>query len=156
MNACNPTTYTISGFDAMHAALAAPCDPTPLLLAPIGGKTVELDCDGGRLSSDAGLILLKDIDAQLGLTRALATALSDARDARRIRFTPDDLLKQRIFQLPLAMKMRTTPTPYATILSSNSCWIGCQRPVPPWPHSQRYRALKTASHAPSFTAWRWC
>src|SRR6266704_1529464 len=99
MNACNPTTYTISGFDAMHAALAAPCDPTPLLLAPIGGKTVELDCDGGRLSSDAGLILLKDIDAQLGLTRALATALSDARDARRIRFTPDDLLKQRIFQI---------------------------------------------------------
>lgn len=99
MNACNPTTYTISDFDAMHAALAAPCDPTPLLLAPIGGKTVALDCDGGRLSSDAGLILLKDIDEQLGLTRALATALSDARDARRIRFTPDDLLKQRIFQI---------------------------------------------------------
>ena len=99
MNACNPTTYTISGFDAMHVALAAPCDPTPLLLAPIGGKTVELDCDGGRLSSDAGLILLKDINEQLGLTRALATALSDARDARRIRFTPDDLLKQRIFQI---------------------------------------------------------
>jgi hypothetical protein len=83
----------------MHAALAAPCDPTPLLLAPIGGKTVELDCDGGRLSSDAGLILLKDIDEQLGLTRALATALSDARDARRIRFTPEDILKQRIFQI---------------------------------------------------------
>ena len=99
MNACNPKTYTISGFDAMQADLAAQRAPTPLLLAPIGGKTVELDCDGGRLSSDAGLILLKDIDEQLGLTRALATALSDARDARRIRFTPDDLLKQRIFQI---------------------------------------------------------
>src|SRR5258707_3728754 len=99
MNACNPQTYTISSFDAMHADLVAQRAPTPLILAPIGGKTVEFDCDGGRLSSDAGLILLKDIDEQLGLTRALAAALSDARDARRIRFTPEDLLKQRIFQI---------------------------------------------------------
>jgi hypothetical protein len=99
MNACNPQTYTISGFDAMHADLVAQRAPTPLILAPIGGKTVELDCDGGRLSSDAGLILLKDIDEQLGLTRALAAALSDARDARRIRFTPEDLLKQRVLQI---------------------------------------------------------
>ena len=99
MNACNPQTYTISSFDAMHADLVAQRAPTPLILAPIGGKTVELDCDGGRLSSDAGLILLKDIDEQLGLTRALAAALSDARDARRIRFTPEDLLKQRILQI---------------------------------------------------------
>ena len=34
------------------------------------------------------------------------------------------------FKLPLAMKMRTIPTPYATILSSNSCLIVCPRPVP--------------------------
>src|SRR6266436_937698 len=99
MNACNPKAYTIPGFDAMQADLATRRHPTPLLLAPIGGKTVELDCDGGRLSSDAGLVLLKDIDEQLGLTHALAAALSDARDARRIRFTPEDLLKQRIFQI---------------------------------------------------------
>jgi hypothetical protein len=99
MNACNPQTYTTSGFDAMHADRVAQRAPTPLILAPIGGKTVELDCDGGRLSSDAGLILLKDIDEQLGLTRALATVLSDARDARRILFTPEDLLKQRILQI---------------------------------------------------------
>jgi DDE family transposase len=83
----------------MHAALAASCDPTPLLLAPIGGKTVELDGEGGRLSSDAGLIVLKDINEHLGRTRALATALSDARDARRIRFPPDDVLTQRIWPM---------------------------------------------------------
>src|SRR6266581_9242697 len=93
MNTRNPKEYTIPGCDSMQAALATQRQPTPLLLAPVGDKTVELDFDGGRLSSDAGLILLKDIDDQLGLTRALATALSDARDARRIRFTPDDLLK---------------------------------------------------------------
>jgi Transposase DDE domain group 1 len=99
MNACNPNTYTIPGCDSMQADLAPQRHLTPLILAPVGGKTVALDCDGGRLSSDAGLVLLKDIDEQLGLTRALAAALSDSRDARRIRFTPADLLKQRIFQI---------------------------------------------------------
>src|SRR6266849_3470816 len=99
MNARNPKEYTIPGFDSMQAALATQRQPTPLLLAPVGDKTVELDFDGGRLSSDAGLILLKDIDDQLGLTRALAAVLADSRDARRIHFTPEDLLKQRVFQI---------------------------------------------------------
>src|SRR5262249_18006097 len=99
MNARNPKEYTIPGFDSMPAALATQRQRTPLLLAPVGDNTVELDFDGGRLSSDAGLILLKDIDDQLGLTRALAAVLADARDARRIHFTPDDLLKQRVLQI---------------------------------------------------------
>src|SRR5262249_18915554 len=99
MNARNHKEYTSPGFDSMHATLATQRQRTPLLLAPVGDNTVELDFDGGRLSSDAGLILLKDIDDQLGLTRALAAVLADARDARRIHFTPDDLLKQRVLQI---------------------------------------------------------
>jgi hypothetical protein len=99
MNARNHKEYTIPGCDSMQATLATQRQPTPLLLAPVGDNTVELDFDGGRLSSDAGLILLKDIDDQLGLTRALAAVLADARDARRIHFTPEDILKQRVFQI---------------------------------------------------------
>jgi len=99
MNACNPKAYTIPGGDSMQADLAPQRHLTPLLLAPVGGTTVALACDGGRLSSDTGLVLRKDIDEQLGLTRAWAAALSDARDARRIRFTPEDLLKQRLLQI---------------------------------------------------------
>ena len=99
MNACNPKEYTIPGVDSMPAELATQRQPPPLLLTPVGNKTVEIDFDGGRLSSDAGLVLLKEIDDQLGLTRALAAVLADSRDARRIHFTPADLLKQRIFQI---------------------------------------------------------
>ena len=54
---------------------------------------------GGRLSSDAGLVLLKDPDEPLGLTQALAAVLSDPRDPRRVHFTQHDLLKQRVFQI---------------------------------------------------------
>src|ERR1043166_8468283 len=99
MNSRNHKEYTIPGFDSMHAELTTQRQPTPLRLAPVGDKTVELDFDGGHLSSDAGLVLLKDIDDQLGLTRALAAVLADSRDARRIHFTSEDLLKQRIFQI---------------------------------------------------------
>ena len=51
------------------------------------------------MSSNAGLILLKDPDEQLGLTRALAAVLSASRDARRVNFTQHDLRKQRVFHI---------------------------------------------------------
>ena len=94
MNASNPRAYTLSGIDSMQTDSA-----TPPHLAPVGDKAVDLDFAGGRLSSDAGLVLLKDPDEQLGLTRALAAVLSDPRDARRVKFTQHDLLKQRVFQI---------------------------------------------------------
>jgi Transposase DDE domain group 1 len=87
MNASSPKAYTIPGFDSMPADRTSPRQPTPLRLAPVGGKAVERDFDGGRLSSDAGVVLLKDIDDQLGFTRNLATVLKDPRDPRRIAFT---------------------------------------------------------------------
>jgi len=83
----------------MQADRAPHLQQTPLHLAPVGAKAVELDFDGGRLSSDAGVLLLKDIDDQLGLTRDLAAVLSDPRDPRRVKFTRQDLLTQRVFQI---------------------------------------------------------
>src|SRR2546429_9599572 len=99
MNVSSPKAYTVSGCDAMPADRTPPMQPPPLPLAPVGSKAVGLDFDGGRLSSDAGVVLLKDIDDQLGLTRDLATVLSDPRDPRRVKFTRHDLLKQRIIQM---------------------------------------------------------
>jgi hypothetical protein len=96
MNVYSPKAYTIPGIDSMQAASTPPLHLAPLHLAPVGAKAVELDFDGGRLSSDAGLVLLKDPDEQLGLTRALAAVLKDARDPRRVHFTLHDLLKQRV------------------------------------------------------------
>src|SRR3989440_11827496 len=99
MNAQLFNELIVSGVDQMPADVATQLPPALLHLAPVGAKAVDLDFDGGRLSSDAGVVLLKDIDDQLGLTRALAAVLSDPRDARRIHFTPEDLLKQRVFYI---------------------------------------------------------
>src|SRR5215470_6581103 len=99
MNAQSLNTPMVSGFDPMPADLAIQLQPAPLPLASVGAKTVALDFEGGRLSSDAGVVLLKDIDDQLGLTHNLATVLSDPRAPRRIHFTVEDLLKQRVLQI---------------------------------------------------------
>jgi hypothetical protein len=94
MNAYASQAYTIPCVDSIQTAMA-----TCLHLAPVGNKAVDLDFDGGLLSSDAGLMLLKDPDEQLGLTRALAAVLKDPRDPRRVHFTLHDLLKQRVLQI---------------------------------------------------------
>ena len=94
MNAYAPQAYTILGVDSMQTEMAA-----PLHLAPVGDKAVDLDFDGGLLASAAGLMLLKDPDEQLGLTRALAAVRKDPRDPRRVHFTLHDLLKQRVLHM---------------------------------------------------------
>jgi hypothetical protein len=94
MNAYAPQAYTILCVDSIQTEMA-----TRLHLAPVGNKAVDLDFDGGLLSSDAGLLLLKDPDEQLGFTRALAAVLKDSRDPRRVHFTLHDLLKQRVLQI---------------------------------------------------------
>ena len=68
-------------------------------MAPVGDTAVALDFAGGRLSSEAGLVLRKDPDEPLGLTRALAAGLSDPREARRVTCTQHDLRKQRVLQM---------------------------------------------------------
>jgi len=49
------------------APLSPDCPRTPSR-EPVGGKTFDLDFDGGRLSSGTAVVLLIDIDAQLGVT----------------------------------------------------------------------------------------
>jgi hypothetical protein len=99
MNAQLFNAPVVSGFAPRHVDRAIQLQQTPVHLAPVGGKAVPLDCDGGRLSSDAGLVLRKDLDAPLGFTRGLAAVLSDPRDPRRSNFPLPDLLKHRVFHM---------------------------------------------------------
>ena len=96
MNAQLGNDSLVSGVAPIPAAMATPWPAAPLPRAPVGTKAVALACEGGRWSSDAGVVLLKDSDDPLGLTRALAAVLSDPRAGRRLPLTPEDLLKQRV------------------------------------------------------------
>jgi hypothetical protein len=64
-----------------------------------GRRVIQADFSGGDLSSDGGLLLLRQVDRHLGLSRAAAAAMPDPRDPERIRHCLRDLLAQRLYGL---------------------------------------------------------
>ena len=56
-----------------------------LALFPLPRRPVAVRNDGGALSSDAGALLLRELDERLGLTARLAGCLADGRDPLRVR-----------------------------------------------------------------------
>jgi hypothetical protein len=73
--------------------------PEQLSFPPVAGHTVRADFQGGVLSSDFGVLLLRGIDRQVGLTARLAAAIHDTRHQSYIDHPLRDLLAQRIYQL---------------------------------------------------------
>jgi hypothetical protein len=70
-----------------------------LPFARLCGKNLQADFDGGTLSSDGGVLFLREIEARVGLIRRFAGALDDARDARYTDHSYEEMLSQRIFQI---------------------------------------------------------
>lgn len=58
-----------------------------------------LDFDGGQLTGEAGLILLREFDERLGLTTGLGELLIDQRDGRYVTHSMLTLLRQRVYQI---------------------------------------------------------
>ena len=55
--------------------------------------------DGGRLSSDAGLVSVWALDQQQRLTADFAACIQDIRDGRYIRHEISEMATQRSFQI---------------------------------------------------------
>jgi len=73
---------------------------TPKLdLFPVQGKNIELRFNGDRISSDGGLLLLRELDRQLNLLSSASNCLRDDRDQRYIDHSVKELLIQRVFQI---------------------------------------------------------
>lgn len=60
---------------------------------------ISLDFRGGQMTTDAGLLLLRELDQQLGLTRDLGRRLQESRDPRYVRHPQERLLRQRLYQI---------------------------------------------------------
>jgi len=71
----------------------------PLLFADLGARRVLADFSGGYLSSDGGVLLLRQLDEGLGLSRTLASCFRDFRDARFVEHSVRELVAQRILGL---------------------------------------------------------
>jgi len=62
-------------------------------------KKLEADFDGGEVSSDAGLLFLREVERRMRLLDRVAKVLHDRRHSSYTRHSLLDMLKQRVFQI---------------------------------------------------------
>lgn len=76
-------------------------DPTPTLpgLSSLAGKSVIGRFDGGRLSSDGGLLVLRDVEKRLRVAERLAACLDDPRDPTRTVHALADIIGFRLLAI---------------------------------------------------------
>jgi hypothetical protein len=67
-------------------------------LSPVSGKTVVARFDGGQLSSDAGVLVLRESARRLGLAERLAACIDDPRDQNQIVHTHAALIDFRMLR----------------------------------------------------------
>ena len=80
MSDCNDELFTFPSFDR---------------------RKIEASFQGGEVSSDGGVMLLREADRRLGLTAAFAAAVPDARHPRFIVHEQVTLVRQRVYGLAL-------------------------------------------------------
>jgi hypothetical protein len=64
-------------------------------LPPVCGKPVHVAFDGGQLTSDAGVLVLAEIDRRLGISERLAGCLEDRRDPQRVEHSFAEMIRFR-------------------------------------------------------------
>jgi Transposase DDE domain group 1 len=70
-----------------------------LQFSELADRRVECDFSGGTLSSDGGLILLRDLDNKLNLSHRLADCFIDMRNQRFVEHSIHELVAQRLLGL---------------------------------------------------------
>jgi Transposase DDE domain group 1 len=72
-----------------------------LLFGSLFSKEIIVDFEGGRITSDGGGLLLRELDQRFHLSERLAGCLHDYRTPERITHDLETLLRQRLFAISL-------------------------------------------------------
>ena len=75
------------------------CTSTQLAFEGLGRRAVVGRFDGGRLTTDGGVLLLREVDRRFRVTSRLAACFRDHRDPRRIEHRLETLVAQRVLAL---------------------------------------------------------
>ena len=76
-----------------------PKDPPPFGFPAIERKKVVAAFDGGRITSDGGVLLLGAVERQLGIADTLAPLISDPRNPLYVTHSVTDILRARILAI---------------------------------------------------------
>lgn len=73
--------------------------PLQLTSRPVCGKKIVIDFKGGKITSDAGVLVLSEIEGQTGLIDSLSACIGDSRRCYSVEHSIKDLFSQRIYQI---------------------------------------------------------
>src|SRR5262249_31886243 len=90
------------------------CIPAALTFHDLGPRAVVATFDGGAITSDAGVLLLRELEHRFRFVEQFATCFTDHRDPRRTEHSLLELLKQRLFGLCLGYLRPQPPAPPPT------------------------------------------
>ena len=79
----------------MNSVLTHP----PIELDFVAEKPVVATFDGGNVSSDAGILLLKEMEKTTGIINAMSLIIEDQRDQRYVDHSYKTILSQRVLQI---------------------------------------------------------
>ena len=77
------------------------CTSKPIVISRSKSRKIEVDRKGYAVTSDAGALLLRQVDRSIGLTQAVAALLHDRRQQKKVRHTYHAQLIQRIYGIAL-------------------------------------------------------
>jgi Transposase DDE domain group 1 len=77
------------------------CSQSSFEFHSLNQRKVIAKFDGGNITSDAGILLLREVEKRTGWIAGLAKCFSDYRDARWIEHTVEELLAQRLYGMCL-------------------------------------------------------
>jgi hypothetical protein len=81
--------------------MATECNTVRMRFQPLGRREVVGAFDGGTMTSDAGGLLLREVEQRTGIIRQFAACFIDHRDPERIEHSVEALVAQRIYGLAL-------------------------------------------------------
>src|SRR4030095_7380065 len=121
------------------------CTVEPIELGKVGRRTIEASFDGGGISSDAGVLLLRQADERIGLTRAVARVFADGRRSASVKHDLRTLLAQRIYALCCGWGDVTDHTTLRHDLALQTA-VGCTQALASGPTLCRLEAAASPAH----------
>jgi hypothetical protein len=70
-----------------------------LVFPAVGVKEVVACCDGGDITSDAGVLLVSLADRRLGLTEAMAGCIRDTRQQSKVEHSTVEITRERVYTI---------------------------------------------------------
>ena len=83
-------------------------------------SSLRVDFQDARVTSDGGLLVVRELDERLRLSELVDRHLSDFRRGKNIQLPLADLLRQSIYSRLAGMRMSTTPRASLRIRPSGS------------------------------------